>query len=273
MLRPCDYSKIVAANGGLGGEQAAGSQPRLGYDEFTLRLQLRSARRDNQTLPADRNDSKRSVLRIRAVILDFGDVISQPPDPAAITAMAALFNLAESQFRHIYSSLRPAYDRGDIDAHEYWMEVAQAAEIELSASQVEQLRQTDVAMWSRVNPSILRWVEELRLAGLKTAVLSNMHDDMVQKIGNDPTWAARFDCLTLSSAIRMVKPDAAIFRHCLECLGVAPAEALFVDDREGNVRAARELGIKGIVANSPAELRRQLDGIGFAPLPESSELA
>jgi putative hydrolase of the HAD superfamily len=239
------------------------------YDDVTSRLHRRSARRDNQTLPSDQTDSKHSVSRIRAVILDFGDVISQPPDPAAITAMAALFNLPERQFRHIYSSLRPGYDRGDIDAQEYWTGMARAADIELSSRQVEQLRQTDVAMWSRVNASILRWVDELRLAGLKTAVLSNMHHDMVQKIGNDPTWAEKFNCLTLSSAIRLVKPEAAIFRHCLECLEVAPSEALFVDDREGNVRAAQELGINGIVANSPAELRRQLDAIGFAPLPES----
>ena len=95
-----------------------------------------------------------------------------------------------------------------------------------------------------------------------------MHDDMVQKLRQDPTWAERFDCLTLSSAIRMAKPDAAIFTHCLECLQVAPGEALFVDDREINVRAAQELGIKGIVANSLAELCRQLEVIGFRPLPE-----
>ena len=98
-----------------------------------------------------------------------------------------------------------------------------------------------------------------------------MHDDMVQKIRKDPTWAELFDCLTLSSAIHIAKPDPGIFRHCLESLNVAPCDALFVDDREVNVKAAQALGIRGIVAPTPAHLRIQLEAIGFTPLPESDE--
>ncbi len=41
-----------------------------------------------------------------------------------------------------------------------------------------------------------------------------------------------------------------------------------MDDRTSNVQAAQALGIRGVVANSLAELRKQLDAIGFAPLPE-----
>jgi putative hydrolase of the HAD superfamily len=219
-------------------------------------------------LPGDRSDRNHARSAIRAVILDYGEVISQPPDPAAIAAMAQIFGLAADPFRSLYGTLRYEYDRGDLSAQQYWAGIAGSARLGLSASQVEQLREIDVAMWSRVNLPVLRWAGQLRSTGIKTAVLSNMHDDMVQKLRQDPTWAERFDCLTLSSAIRMAKPDAAIFTHCLECLQVAPGEALFVDDREINVRAAQELGIKGIVANSLAELRRQLEVIGFRPLPE-----
>jgi putative hydrolase of the HAD superfamily len=219
-------------------------------------------------LPAQSIDQRHADVPIRAMILDYGDVISQPPDPVAITKMAGVFHLPEAEFRHLYSTFRHAYDRGDLSALGYWTEIARSAKVELSASQVQQLRENDVAMWSRLNESVLRWAGQLRSSGMKTAVLSNMHDDMVQKVRKDPTWAQTFDCLTLSSAIRMAKPDAAIFKHCLECLKVAPSEALFVDDREPNVRAARELGITAIVAASTEQLRIQLEAIGFSPLPE-----
>ena len=205
------------------------------------------------------------------MILDYGDVISQSPDPAALRTMAIICGLPEGQFRQLYGALRHNYDRGDISAHEYWSEIANAAKTQLTAIQVEQLRETDVAMWSRLNPSVLRWAGQMRSVGMKTAVLSNMHDDMVQKIRREPVWADTFDCLTLSSAIHIAKPDAGIFLHCLECLKVAPHEALFVDDREVNVKAAEALGIRGIVAPTPAHLRIQLEAIGFTPLPESSE--
>jgi len=202
------------------------------------------------------------------VILDYGGVISQSPDPEAIAMMAGVFAIPEEQFRHLYSATRPAYDRSDLDALKYWSGIAQAAGVEVSASQIAQLRQTDVAMWSKLRPTMLRWVQELRSVGVKTALLSNMHHDMVEKLRNDGGWTENFDCLTLSSVIRMAKPDAQIFWHCLQCLGVEPQVALFVDDREPNVRAAKALGLRGIVANSPEVLRNQLAAIGFMPLPE-----
>ena len=203
------------------------------------------------------------------MILDYGEVISQPPDPEALATMARMFGLPQNRFRQLYASRRHAYDRADLDGNEYWEELAGDAGVELSASQVRRLREMDVEMWSRLNQSVLRWAGQLRSSGVKTAVLSNMHDDMVRKIRNEPAWAERFDCLTLSAEIGTAKPEAAIFQHCIECLQVTPREALFVDDRAVNVQGAQELGIKGIVANSPAELRKQLEAIGFAPLPES----
>lgn len=182
--------------------------------------------------------------------------------------MAGVLKLPEDQFRHLYGVTRPAYDRGDLDGPQYWRGMGQEAAVELSSGQITELRKWDVAMWSNVHPAMLRWAVELRSAGMKTAVLSNMHDDMVQQLRSNAAWTASFDCLTLSSAIGLAKPEAEIFRHCLNCLGVPAQEALFVDDREPNVQAAAALGIRGIVSNSPAQLRSELDAIGFTPLPE-----
>lgn len=210
-----------------------------------------------------------SSTPIRAVILDYGDVISHPADPSVIAQMAATFHLPEKRFRQLYGSFRLDYDRGALEANQYWLLIAQAAGAELTAGQIADLRKADVAMWSRLNRSVLRWAEQVRAAGLKTAVLSNMHDDMVQHLRANGEWTKSFDCLTLSSAVGMAKPQPEIFRYCLKLLSVPPHEALFIDDRETNVQAARSQGIRGIVAPSTARLRDQLEAIGFVPLPES----
>jgi beta-phosphoglucomutase-like phosphatase (HAD superfamily) len=42
-----------------------------------------------------------------------------------------------------------------------------------------------------------------------------------------------------SSEIRKIKPDQEIYRHCLQLLNCTASEALFIDDREANVIAAR----------------------------------
>lgn len=205
---------------------------------------------------------------IRAVILDYGEVITHPPNPAVLADMATELGVATERFRELYGTHRYAYDRGDLSGEDYWAAVARGAGAELTPEQIARLRATDVQIWSDVNPAMLIWAEELRAAGIRTAVLSNMHPDMVEFARRSFAWLKAFDCHTLSSELRMAKPDAAIFQHSLDCLGVKPAEAIFVDDREPNVRAAQEIGIVGICANSSAKLRDALHAMQWpGPLP------
>jgi len=56
------------------------------------------------------------------------------------------------------------------------------------------------------------------------------------------------------------KPDPAYYRAVLERIGVAPGELLFVDDRERNLAAAQELGIRTILFTDAASLRAALLG-------------
>jgi FMN phosphatase YigB (HAD superfamily) len=69
----------------------------------------------------------------------------------------------------------------------------------------------------------------------------------------------------------LIKPDKAIYERCLEGLQVTPSEALFVDDKEINVQAARALGITSIQFQSVGQLRDELAALPFAILPSLSE--
>lgn len=205
---------------------------------------------------------------LRAIILDYGDVISLPVDPKVLAWMAKLFQVPVKRFCETYAQFRHDYDRGALSAAEYWRNVGRANGVVVSHDQLQDLRKADVAMWGRLNPSILDWVVELRGAGYKTAVLSNMHDDMVQHIRANGEWAKRFDVVVLSSALGMVKPEPEIFEHCLKRLGVSASEALFIDDRDANIEGALRAGISGIVAPTTEALVDMLEMMGFSPVPK-----
>jgi putative hydrolase of the HAD superfamily len=55
-----------------------------------------------------------------------------------------------------------------------------------------------------------------------------------------------FDELIISAKVGMVKPDPRIFHLAVERLRVQPAEAIFIDDIEENVEAARGEGLIAI---------------------------
>lgn len=204
---------------------------------------------------------------IRAVIFDYGEVLSLAPSAEALGSMAAMLGVTAERFRRLYAARRKAYDRADLTPSEYWTGMAAEAGTGLGPEEVDRLRKIDVEMWSEVREDMLRWVLELRSSGVKTAMLSNMHRDMARHVRAECDWLANFDCVALSSELRLVKPDAGIYQYCLGRLSVAPGEALFLDDREANVRAAEALGITGIVARNTCQIRKDLQAIGFSPLP------
>jgi len=70
-----------------------------------------------------------------------------------------------------------------------------------------------------------------------------------------------FDRHFLSCEMGLLKPDPAYFHHVLYGLWASPANCIFIDDRPDNVRAARNLGINGLVFESQEKLKSDLSSI------------
>ncbi|HTS11186.1 MAG TPA: HAD family phosphatase [Candidatus Limnocylindrales bacterium] len=211
--------------------------------------------------------NNRGTARYEAVILDYGAVLCHGPLPHEIERMARIFGVAAAQFPALYAHERGSYDRGDLTTTEYWESVARKASVELTPETIEQLRRWDMEMWSRVNQPMKEWLAGLRGAGFQTALLSNMQHDMIEHVRASFAWLGDFDHQIFSAEVRCIKPDEAIYRRCLEQLGVDAPSAIFVDDREENVAAARRLGIAAFQFSSVPQLRRDLESTGFPHLP------
>ena len=86
-------------------------------------------------------------------------------------------------------------------------------------------------------------------------------------------WLGRFDHHTWSCELGIAKPDPAIYMHTCEKLGVAPPEALFLDDKPENIRAAEAVGLQAILFTDVDGLREELGRRGLlAELPMPGEV-
>jgi len=211
---------------------------------------------------------KNGDQRTKAVIFDYGEVLCFPPTAEEIRRMAEVFGLENGPFRKLYDKNRRAYDRGDLNAEQYWAAfAADAGAQKPTPEQLDQLRAWDTAMWSKINHAMVEWMLALPGAGIKTAILSNMQEDMVNHVRRSFAWVEKFHCAVFSHEVRLAKPEAEIYQHCLRGLGTKPEETVFIDDREPNVRAAKELGIQAIHLQSPEQLQAELEARKFAILP------
>ena len=211
-----------------------------------------------------------SIPRIKGVILDYGEVLCLRPEQQQLLRMADLFGISPDEFGTLYEKNRRAYDRGDLTPERYWFGFADEPGISLSANQISRLRAWDVEMWSDLNPAMVKWLESVHLGGFKTALLSNMHADMVAKVRREIDWIKHIDFAVFSHEVKLAKPEAKIYEYCLEGLETLPQETLFIDDREVNVEAAEALGIRAVRFESVAQLRSELLKIGFPIVPQQT---
>jgi putative hydrolase of the HAD superfamily len=203
---------------------------------------------------------------IKAVLFDYGMVLSGPPDPTAREEMKRILGVDEETFKQIYWRHRDAYDRGALSSIAYWEHVARDLHRTLDAKQLSTLVEADNDLWTQPNHKMIDWAAALQSAGIKTGVLSNMGDAMEAGIVARFPWMAEFDHKTFSHRLGMAKPDAAIYRHAAEGLGVATEEILFIDDREENLIAARAAGMHAIQYTTQAAFEAAMHAAGFGGL-------
>ncbi len=96
-------------------------------------------------------------------------------------------------------------------------------------------------------PGAIETLEAFRRAGMPMALLTNGHPDGQQPKIDRYGLTRYFDCILIEGGFGCGKPDPRVFRHALEQLGVAPAEAWMVGDNlVWDVEGAQRVGIIGV---------------------------
>ncbi len=185
-------------------------------------------------------------IRISAVLFDYGMVLSKPPAEKDWRALERVLGVREKEFQAAYWKYRDAYDRGALRAATYWETMARDLEKPIDADVLGALIDADTVVWTRPNVEMMDWAERLNRAGIKTGILSNIGDAMELGIRGRFPALDEFSHQTFSHRLGIAKPDAAIYRHAVEGLGVPAGEILFVDDREENIEAARAEGMVAV---------------------------
>jgi putative hydrolase of the HAD superfamily len=184
--------------------------------------------------------------KISAVLFDYGMVLSSVPDELDWRKLELVLGAEEKAFQAAYWKYRDAYDRGALSAATYWETVARDLEKAIDADVLRALIDADTVVWTRPNVEMMEWSARLNRAGIKTGILSNIGDAMeLGVLGRFPA-LAEFSHHTFSHRLGIAKPDAEIYRHAVEGLGVPAGEILFVDDREENIAAARAAGMEAV---------------------------
>ena len=108
--------------------------------------------------------------------------------------------------------------------------------------------------------AVFAYIRQLKEAGYGLQVLSNVGSPLNQFLPKE--YLALFDSQILSFEVGSLKPEPDIYWAGLARLAVEPNEAVFIDDRQGNVAGAEAVGMHGVVYLNVEDLKVRLSALG-----------
>jgi HAD superfamily hydrolase (TIGR01509 family) len=139
-------------------------------------------------------------------------------------------------------------------------------------------RRDELLAAEAVLPGVHDWLEDARRLGLAIAVASSSEVDWVAGHLERLDLLDRFACLTCFDGTLPGKPAPDLYLAACEALGVAPADALAVEDSGNGVKAAKAAGLRCVAV--PHDLTRDHDlsgadllvrSLGELPLEEARD--
>lgn len=193
---------------------------------------------------------------MKAVVFDFGGVMTTVTLPERVRKLAGELGLPWDAIRAGYDRYRHDYDGGFMTIDEMYGKIWADAGLTVTPEQHAQILEEDLSSFLYRNERTLAWMRALKAQGLKIGILTNMAADASVKFRE---FFADFfdlaDATVISGFEHLYKPQRQIFDLLRERIGLPAEELLFVDDVEENCEGARRAGWTAIrfISNDQVE--------------------
>jgi len=196
------------------------------------------------------------MSKVETVLFDFGGVFTVSPFHAVMEYAQGLGGDPELTLQSVFGEYSVDGDHPwhRLERGEMTLEAARDEILGISERQIGQavdLYNILMAMASQpdktVRQPMIDYATALRREGRRMAIITNNVREFKDAWRSMMPVDDLFDAVIDSSEVGLRKPHPDIYRMALETMGVNdPAQAVFLDDLEPNVEAARNVGMHGI---------------------------
>ena len=199
---------------------------------------------------------------IRALVLDYGNVISVANTGDCADKMEAMTGVPAGIFRSVYDKFRFDFDRGLISGTEMYKILLRDAgyhDIAKNTQLMTEIAMLDMQSWRAYRQDVTDWAMAVQRHGYKLGILSNMPSEFLRSYRHEIPLFAAADYACFSCDIHIIKPERGIYDDCVRGLGIQAAEAVFFDDRQENVDAGNAFGMRSFLWTGLRQARRDWD--------------
>jgi glucose-1-phosphatase len=162
--------------------------------------------------------------------------------------------------RFVRDELYNRHERGEIGDEVFFAGLRSSLGVELSDNQlIEGWNAIFVGEMPGIRQLLARAARCLPLYALSNtnaAHVAYFSDQYAELLGH-------FRKTFLSSTIGLRKPEAEVYDHVVQAIGVPAGRIVFFDDLAENIDGARQRGLKAVLVNSPDDVARAFAALGI----------
>ncbi len=203
------------------------------------------------------------MTEISLLLWDIGGVVlSNGWDETDRHAAADRFGLDAEEFERRHQNVMVDFETGRLGAEEYLSRTVFYTPRPFSREAFQKFM-LDCSVPLPSTPGTLAMARGLRAGGKYLMAALNNESLLLNQFRIASFHLAEVFQVFFSSCFTgRRKPDPDAYRYPLQITQRAPEEALFLDDRLDNVKAAAQLGLRTLWVRDPATLREELAGAG-----------
>jgi len=189
--------------------------------------------------------TERSPAKSPVFVFDFGGVVIKWRNNNPIfDYVAERYGIPRLEMRRAFELALPELERGEVSMRDFLEEVL--------GRFGKSLRKGDSpdGLWTlpferlvKFRKGTVELVRSLRRSGYRVYLFSNTSLPHVRLLRRK-RWDRLFDGFLSSCELRSMKPSATAFRKALAEIGATASEVVFIDDKEENVKGAKDFGIR-----------------------------
>lgn len=183
---------------------------------------------------------------MKAVIFDIGKVVAHYHFKDVYARFADRIGVTSEAVFDYHKINRDALTLGTIQLDQFFKDLQKLTPHSSKTEEVIKQVWREVGLGLlEINQELLDWIDNNRNRYI-IGTLTNLTYSRLM-FDEEINLYSHFDFSILSCIEHLKKPDPAFYRLALKRAGVSPEDAVFVDDEEKYVAAAKEVGIKDLL--------------------------
>ena len=202
--------------------------------------------------------------KVFGVVFDFGGVMTTSTMPERVRACVAEFGIDWSHLANGFARYRRLMDGGFLTVDQMYDLIWADADISLAPEVKARILEEDYASFLEGyrNLKTLAWMRELKAAGYKVGILTNMPPTMAPRFRDVfADFIAVADAMVISGEEGVFKPQKRIYDLLAKRIGLSAEELCFVDDVESNCDGARRAGWHAVQFADNEQAKRDFEAL------------